>query len=124
MNPSKNQTNEIAEAFADVAVRFREHEQYGSKQLALKALKRRCPGLPSTECESAFDFYLTLLDATIQVLAEYVKSPQFSPHGHMAGPSDIDYQAIVAMLRLRVPGDTPAPLDTFINWVLFWHYLK
>ena len=124
MNLPNDQIDKVAEAFADVTIRFHEHEKYGSKQDALKALKRRCPKILPVEYERIFDFHIALLEATIQAFAEFVKSSQFSPRGPVAGLNDIDYQAIVEKLRLRFPGENPAPLQTFVNWVFFWHYLK
>ena len=113
------------EAISDVVVRFHEHDQYKTENTALKALTRRYPGLSSTEYRAAFEFYSALLQATIVSLSEFLKTPQYKPLGKMASPEDIDTKWLVLVhLQDQFPDESNSVIQSFISWVIFWHYLK
>ena len=112
------------EVISDVIVRFHEHDQYKSEANALKALSRRYPGLTSAEYYSAFEFYSRLLQATIDAVSDFLKTPQYKPLGRVSSYEDIDTSFILKHLHGQFPHEPNSVLQSFISWVIFWHYLK
>jgi hypothetical protein len=112
------------EVISDVIVRFHEHDQYKSEATALKALSRRYPGLTSAEYHSAFELYTRLLQATIDSVSEFLKTPQYKPLGRVSSYEDIDIGFIREHLHGQFPHESNSVIQSFISWVIFWHYLK
>lgn len=109
---------------SDVVVRFHEHDQYKAEAIALKALFRRYPGLTSAEYRSAFEFYSCLLQATIASVSEFLKTPQYKPLGRVSSFEDIDTNFVLRQLHVQFPHESDSAIQSFISWVIFWHYLK
>jgi hypothetical protein len=112
----------INEIVTDVVVRYREHEQYGSQEKAIKAIIRRYPGLSSESASEAFGCYLALLDATIVLIEN--SGVRSASKGKFASPDDINFEEIVLKLKNQFPEYPTEILTSFINWVIVWHYLK
>jgi hypothetical protein len=112
----------VLEVLSDVVIRFREHEQYGSRNQALKALSVRCSKLKTTISPETFDYLVSLLDAT----AELMRDPSLrkAAQGNLAQPEDIDFDRLISSLKRKFPDCPDAVLPSFYNWTLFWHYLK
>ncbi len=109
-----------SEAILDVIVRLRDHDQYGSREKALRAFRRRCPLLSDKRSERTFDFHDALRTETIEIVKSLPlprsKSPDF-------GMEEM-FDASLAELKRRHPSETRSVLSAFINWVIFWHVLK
>jgi hypothetical protein len=112
------------EVISDVIVRFHEHKQYKTETTALKALARRYPGLTLVEYHSSFKFYSRLLQATIQSLSELQITPQYKAHGRFLSFKEFDTSFMFKQLHDQFPNESNSVIQTFISWVIFWHYLK
>jgi hypothetical protein len=110
----------VSAVVSDVVIRFSEHDQYGTVEKAVKALSRRLGSLTFEECTELFRFHRNLLAKTI----EAVKSAPKKHLGKCADIKDIDLPFLNTYLREAFPGHDDAILMTYVNWVIFWHYLK
>jgi len=112
----------LRDVASDVVVRFREHDQYGSWEKAVKAFKRRVPGYDDAIYEFVLRFFCDLLDQTIPIVGQ-TRLPLAFQLSHKE--SKQEYEAAVSLMKQRYPTVRDRVLlSTFINWVNFWHYLK
>jgi hypothetical protein len=116
----KNINQDIIDIVSDVVVRFHEHDQYGTKEKAITALSKRIKTLSIQECTELFNTYQIILIKTIEAI---IKSPKRNT-GKYAGINDIDMIFVNEYLKNELPNQNITELKTFINWVIFWHYLK
>jgi hypothetical protein len=110
----------VSAVVSDVVIRFSEHDQYGTVEKAVKALSRRLRSLSFQECTELFRFHRHLLAETIGA----VKSAPKTHLGKYADIKDIDLPFLNTYLREAFPGHDDSILMTYVNWVIFWHYLK
>jgi hypothetical protein len=108
---------------SDVIIRFCEHGQYGKDEAkALKALARRIPGQSNDAYTAVLHFLSALLQETIVAVKE---SPRMhKPEQKYADFSDIDTSDVLARLNRKFPDYARETLGTFIEWVIYWHYLR
>ncbi len=129
-----NLDEKIVEVVSDVLVRFREHDQYRDRAKALRAHIRRCPSLKPDESEAIFDYYDRLLAETILAADRFRNDAyrsfdmkawtRMSPEQQIRITTESAWSAITEQLRTRFPKFSKATLETFVNWVIFWHILK
>lgn len=115
-----NTDKQTSEVIADVLVRFREHDQYGSREKAIKAFAKRCPALSARECQAIFDFHSNLLEATIDA----TRKPMTTRGYLWVKQTAYYWDAMLADLKCKFPTEEEDVLTTYLNWVIFWHILK
>ena len=110
-------------AASDVIIRFREHGQYGNDEArALKALARRIPGQSNEAYAAVLQFLSALLQETIAAVRESPRMRQ--PGQKYAHLSDVDTNDVLARLKRKFPDYESETLGIFIEWVIYWHYLR
>ena len=108
------------DAAFDVARRYREFDSYGSQIRAIRALRRRCPGLSAEQAAYLFRRSLELWQAAVEVVAANADClwQQFR-----ADP-DVDLTRLDGERERWCPD---VPLETWrsaLGWIWFWHHLK
>ncbi len=107
------------DVLGDVAVRFREHDQYGTEQRAAQAIARRLK-LPLNQAQRLLAKHLAILDTTIRIIDAAPKVAR----GRVASPEDLDWDDVRRRLRSALPDVARLDREAYIGWVVFWHYLK
>ncbi len=127
--------DKFIEVISDIVVRFKEHGQYGTKTKAIKAFLKRAPGYSENEYTKYFDFFSELHERTVEILKESIpfiktikykryKSPEKSLNAWSEGPGKLLYSSMQSKLEPIYPKTSKKVIASFIDWVIFWYYLK
>lgn len=108
---------------ADVVMRYRAHDSYGSDAAALRALRRRAPGYTDEQYRTCFDLLCQVYDRAVEATGRHRFSDEGKPTRY-AQPEDIDIPSCMAELEEIEPGVASSQKQTILNWVIFWHYLR
>lgn len=94
----------------------------GDRSKALKALRRRQPGVDGARCEQALD----RMCAVVATAREAVRRHQVRPE-HATGPArfeDIDHEACMAAVDRHDPGVALDAKRAAVSWAVLVGYLK
>lgn len=115
---------ELLDVVLDVVVRFREHRAYGTREKAVRALRRRHPGLAVDEYDALFERHLAILDATVAAVRSYVARVKPISGTGFAEFTDIDPESVLGEVRAAFPDESQESIELFYEWVVYWHYLR
>jgi hypothetical protein len=114
--PSRGELLDVA---FDVARRYIEFGEYGSKERARKALKRRCPGFSEGQYANALDKAVRLLEVSIEVVRERSEA-LWQRYRAQA----LRFDDITGEVKVRCGGFRRSTYESAAGWVFFWHHLK
>ena len=118
--PSRAQLLDVA---FDVVRRYRDFDEYGSKEKACNALRRRCRGFNQRQYQNAFDKAMQLFDLAknivgdnIEVIYEMEQTPKFEIITH--------FEPFYSEMKKQCSGFKTSTYGRALGWILFWHHLK
>lgn len=114
---------ELLQVAFDVARRFKDLDQYGSEEKALKALRCRCSGFTTKQCQNALAKALDLLEVARDVVPSNLTTI-FDIENTPALKGTPYFAHLDDEMKLRCPGFRVSTLRAALGWTLFWHHLK
>lgn len=107
----------------DVTVRYKAHDNYGSRKKALKAFERRAPGFDTKEYAQVFDAACAIYEQAVEAIQRFPSETRHKKKRY-AQAEDIDIEKALPYLDQTLPGYALSLKRQLLNWVIFWHYLK
>jgi hypothetical protein len=113
----------LLQAGSDVVIRFKGHSAYKTETGALKALRRRVPGLTPEKYRACFDFFCRVYERAVAAIEKHrVQGPQ--KQSQFAEAEDIDAKVCEAELNQIEPNLAMPQKEQILAWVIYWHYLR
>lgn len=105
-----------------MVVRWKDYGQYGSREKAAAALKRRA-NVPTREAERLLDLVAAAHATAVEAVPLHVRL-QRSKVLPFASAQDIDQDACLRVMQVAVP-DLPKSVGKHIlGWVIYWHWMR
>ncbi len=106
----------------DVVVRWKDYGDYGSREKAAAALKRRA-NVPTQEAERLLDVVAAAHAAAVEAVPTHVRRRPLKVNP-FALAKDIDRAACLRVMQRAVP-DLPRPVaEHVLGWVIYWHWMR
>jgi len=108
------------DAAFDVARRFRDFDSYGSEAKAIRALRRRCPGISREQADELFHAGCGLWQEALEAVAANADAlwREYRSGGGV-DPALLDREH-----QRRCPEVPVMTWRTAVGWIWFWHHLK
>lgn len=113
----------LLEIAYDVTCRFMAHDTYGSKDRAIKALRKRAPGFTLGEYDAVFDCLCNVYDRAAAAIPKHL-ADRPEKTSKFAEFEDVDFVACLSELDEIEPGAAMNEKHRMLNWCIFWLYLK
>lgn len=106
----------------DVVVRWKDYGQYGSREKAAAAVKRRAH-VPTQEAERLLDLVASAHAAAVEAVPAHPSQRRFKVNP-FASQEDIDKDACLEVMQEAVP-DLPNVVHRhLLGWVIYWHWMR
>ena len=106
----------------DVVVRWKDYGQYGSRDKAAAAVKRRA-NVPTQEAERQLDLVAAAHGVAVDAVPSHVLRRRLKVNP-FASAKDIDRAACLRAMQEAVP-DLPLPVCEYVlGWVIYWHWMR
>src|SRR3712207_5326452 len=113
--PSRGELLDVA---FDVARRYIEFGEYGSKERACEALRRRCRGFSARQYANALDKAIRLLEVAVEVVGERAETLWRRYRAQALRFDDVTVE-----VKERCGGFRRSTYESAVGWVFFWRHL-
>lgn len=115
---------EYTEILSDVVTRFKAHDSCKSKEDALKALISRTEGISRADNSNNLEEAISVYDKIVELITSGNYIDTSNNKTGLSSPDDIQFDSYLKEVKNCFPKSDDKLIIVFINWVIFWHYLK
>ena len=105
-----------------MVVRWKDYGQYGSRDKAASALKRRA-NVPKQEAERLLDKVAAAHGVAVEAVPLHVRPRRFKVTP-FASAKDIDRAECLRVMQEAVPDLPPPVCEYVLGWVIYWHWMR